>query len=67
MEVVVRITSRPLCPQEKSPPYPLNRRLGRPQSQSGCGVEEKNSQPLPGFETPIIQFICIIISLECRK
>jgi len=28
----------------------LDRRLGGPQSQSGHGVEEKNSQPLPGFE-----------------
>jgi hypothetical protein len=38
----------------KSPWYPLDRRLGGPQSRSGRGGEEKNSQPLPGFEPPII-------------
>jgi len=39
----------------KSPWYPLNRRLGGPQSQCGCDGEERNSQPLPGHELPIIQ------------
>jgi hypothetical protein len=29
---------------------PLDRRLGGPQSRSGCGGEEKNSQPPPGIE-----------------
>jgi hypothetical protein len=33
----------------------LDRRLGETQSQSGYGGEEKNSQPLPVFEPPIIQ------------
>jgi hypothetical protein len=33
----------------------LYRRLGGPHSRSGCGGEEKNSQPLPGLELPIIQ------------
>jgi hypothetical protein len=33
----------------------LDRRLGGPQGRSGCGGEEKNSQPLPGPEPPIIQ------------
>jgi hypothetical protein len=33
----------------------LDRRLGGLQSRSGCGGEEKNSQPLPGLELPIIQ------------
>jgi len=28
----------------------LDRRLGGPQSRSGRGGEEKNSQPLPGIE-----------------
>jgi hypothetical protein len=41
--------------QGKSPWYPLDRRLGGPQSRSGRGGEEKNSQPLPGLEPPIIQ------------
>jgi hypothetical protein len=33
----------------------LDRRLGGAQSRSGSGGEEKNSQPLPGLEPPIIQ------------
>jgi hypothetical protein len=33
----------------------MDRRLGGPQSQSGCGGKEKNSQPLPGLEPLIIQ------------
>jgi len=34
--------------QGKNPQYPLNRRLGGPQSLSGCSGEDRNSQPLPG-------------------
>jgi len=37
--------------------YPLDRRLDGPQSWSGRGGEEKNSQPLPGLETAIIQSV----------
>jgi hypothetical protein len=36
--------------RERIPRYPVNRRLGVPQSRSGRGGEEKNSQPLPGIE-----------------
>jgi hypothetical protein len=43
-------TPRPLFPQWKSTWYPLDRRLGGPQSRSGRGGEEKNSQPPPGIE-----------------
>jgi hypothetical protein len=43
---VVSFTIRPFCPQGKSYWYPLDRRLGGPQSRSGRGGEEKNSQPL---------------------
>jgi hypothetical protein len=50
----VSFTPRPPYPQGKSPWYPLDRRLGWPQSRSGRGGEEKNSQPLPGLEPPII-------------
>jgi hypothetical protein len=32
-------------PQGKTPWYPLDRRLGGPQSYSGHNGEEKNSQP----------------------
>jgi hypothetical protein len=42
---VVSFTPPPLYPQGKSPGYPLDRRLGGPQSRSGRGGEEKNSQP----------------------
>jgi hypothetical protein len=45
-----------LTPKERVPgTYPLDRRLGGPQSRSGRVGEEKNSQPLPGLETSIIQ------------
>jgi hypothetical protein len=38
---VVSFTTRPLNPMEKSPRYPLDRRLGGPQSRSGqCGEEK---------------------------
>jgi hypothetical protein len=33
----------------------LDRRLGGPQSRSERGGEEKNSDPIPGIEPPIIQ------------
>jgi hypothetical protein len=47
---VVSFTPLPLYPQGKSPWYPLDRRLGGPQSHSGGGGEEKNSQPPPEIE-----------------
>jgi hypothetical protein len=47
---VVSFTPQPLYPQGKRPQYPLDRRLGGLQSRSGCGGEEKNSQPPPGIE-----------------
>jgi hypothetical protein len=47
---VVSLTPRPLNTQGNSPRYPLDRRLGGPQSRSGRGGEEKNSQPPPGIE-----------------
>jgi hypothetical protein len=52
---VISFTLRPFYPQGKSPWYPLDRRLGGPQSRFGRGGEEKNSQPLPGLEPPIIR------------
>jgi hypothetical protein len=42
-------------PRGKSPWYPLEWRLGGPQSRSERGGEEENSQPLPRLEPPIIQ------------
>jgi hypothetical protein len=55
---VVSFVPRPLYPQKKSPLYPLDRRLGRPQSRSRRGGEENNSQPPPpesNPRTPIVQ------------
>jgi len=52
--------------QGKSPWYPLDRRLGGPQSQSGRDGEEKNSQLLPGLEPPIIQPVAIPLSYAVR-
>jgi len=43
-------TPRPLYPQGKDTWYPLDRRLGGPQSRSERGGEEKNSQTPPGIE-----------------
>jgi hypothetical protein len=50
-KLVVSFTPQPL-----SPSYPLDRRLCGPQSRSERG-EEKNSQPLPELEPPIIQLV----------
>jgi hypothetical protein len=44
-----------LHPQEKSPCYPLDRRLGGLQSRYGSGGEEKIFLFLPVFEIPIIK------------
>jgi hypothetical protein len=52
---VVSFTPRPLYSLGKSSSYPLDRRLGGPQSRSVRGGEEKNSQLLPALEPPIIQ------------
>jgi hypothetical protein len=52
---VASFTPWSLYPKGKSPWYPLYRRLGGLQNRSRHGGKEKNSQPPPGFETPIIQ------------
>jgi hypothetical protein len=54
---VVRFISRQFYLQRKSPSNSLDRRLGGPQSWSGCGGEEKNSQLPPELEPPIIQAV----------
>jgi hypothetical protein len=50
MEVSGQLRAPAALPQEKIPSYPLDRRLGGPQSRYGRGGEEKNSQPPPGIE-----------------
>jgi hypothetical protein len=54
---VISFTPLPLYPQGKSPWYPLDRRIGGPQSLPGGGGEEKNSQALLGIEPLIIQLV----------
>jgi hypothetical protein len=41
-------------PRGNTPRYPLYRRLGRPQSRSGCYGEYKNLLPLPGIESRLL-------------
>jgi len=43
MEVSGHLHAPAILPQGKSPWYPLDKRLGGPQSWSGCSDEEKNS------------------------
>jgi hypothetical protein len=54
---VVSFTTRPLYPQGKIPCYPLNRRLGGPQSRSGKVVKRKIPRPCQESNprTPIVQ------------
>jgi hypothetical protein len=55
MEVSGQLHAPTALPQGKEPLVSMDRRLGGPQSRSGRGGEQKNSQPLPGLESPIIQ------------
>jgi hypothetical protein len=57
MEVSGQLHIPAALPHGKSPWYPLDRRVGGPQSHFGRGGEEKNSQPPPRIEpsTPIVQ------------
>jgi hypothetical protein len=64
---VVSFTIRLLYPQGKSPWYPLDRRLGGPQSRSGHSGEEKNSQSLSGLEPPIIQTVAQRYTTELSR
>jgi hypothetical protein len=61
---VVSFTPRPLYPQGKNAWHPLDWRLGGPQSRSGRGGEQKNSQPPhPGNRTPETRSC---INVRCR-
>jgi hypothetical protein len=55
---VVRLTPRPLYSQGTPPPYPLDRRLGGPQSQSRHCVQEK-SYPRHPFRSPLLTDVVI--------
>jgi hypothetical protein len=50
-----------------APWNPLDRRLGGPQSRSGRGGEDKNSQPLPGLELPIVQPVAQLYTTELSR
>jgi hypothetical protein len=54
MEVSGQLHAPAALPPGKDTRYPLDRRLGGPQSQSGRGGEEKNSQPLRIYINNII-------------
>jgi len=49
---MVNFTPRLLYLRGKSSQYTWDRMLSEPQSRSGDGGEEKNSQPPPGIEIP---------------
>jgi len=64
MEVSGQLHGWLLYPHRKSPWYPLDGKLGGPQSLSGHGDEEKNSQPLLQLKHPIIQPIAQCYTTE---
>jgi hypothetical protein len=66
MEVSGQLHAPAALPQRKSLSYPLDKRLGGPQSQSGCS-EEKNSQPLKGLEPLIIQPVAQCYTIELSQ
>jgi hypothetical protein len=51
---MVSFTARPLYHREKRAQYPLDKRLGGPQSKSGQYREEKHLVPLLGIEPPFL-------------
>jgi hypothetical protein len=53
MEVSGQLHAPATLPPGEEPLEPM--RLGGPQNRFGRGGEEKNSHPLPGLESPIIQ------------
>jgi hypothetical protein len=59
--------SRQLYSQGKSPWYALDRRLGGALSCSGRGNEEKNPQPPPEIELPIIQTVAQRYATEITR
>jgi hypothetical protein len=51
----------PLYPWGKCHPYPLDRRLGGPQSQSECCGKEKNSPHLPRIKLQSFRFTVVSV------
>jgi hypothetical protein len=52
---VVSLMPRPFNIRGNDPRYPLSRKLGRPQNQSGCFGEVIHPLPQPGLEPRIVQ------------
>jgi hypothetical protein len=67
MEVSGQLHAPAALPPGKETLLPICRRLGGPQSRSGYGGEEKNSHPLPGLETPIIQPVAQSYTTELAR
>jgi hypothetical protein len=67
MEVSGQLHAPAAFPPGKNPLVPLYRRLGGPQSRSGRCGEEKNSQPLPGFEPLLYISVCETWCLALRE
>ena len=57
MEMSFRLQAPAALPTGKEPRYPLNRRLGEPQSQSGRLAEESALLDQLGFELWIVQLV----------
>jgi hypothetical protein len=54
MEMSGQLDTPTALPLEKSPQYPLDRRLGEPQSRFGRGVEEKRIFASARKRTPVV-------------
>jgi hypothetical protein len=67
MEVSDQHHAPAALPPGKEPQYPLDRRLGGPQSQSGHGGEEKNSTYVHSIErVKIGHDLCLIMFCSCH-
>jgi hypothetical protein len=67
MEVSGQLHAPAALPPVKQPLEQLDRRLGGPQSRSGRGGEEENSQPLPGLEPSIIRPVAQRYTIELSR
>jgi hypothetical protein len=65
MEVMITFTLRPLCPQGKSVPDPLNRRLSEPPELVWTN-EETNLSSLTRIEYPISYLLTELCRLVLR-
>jgi hypothetical protein len=57
MEMSDQLHAPTALPQGRENPVTIGWEVSGLQSRSGRGGEEKNSQPLPGLEPPIIQLV----------